>query len=358
MRPGIQLTNSLSWESIAKAGFSYVEIPFESWKNNAWEMKKNGGLEISGWTCLLESLTKGKLQEVLSAVKTHGGDYLVLETAGCKEDRFLSLIEECHDDIIAGGVTILLENGMLGDDANGYIHGPYSEGKRLADLVKEGHRICGEDRIGVCFNVGYANLLSQNLRTQLSYCRHCLYMVHFNDNDGFRNDKQMPYTFTKGRGDLTTDWYGIIGQLIRMHFSGWAIFDTTGLFYRCPIELHENALALLRQIICTWEEELAFEEKVLAQPGRQRILFGAGKMAENYMDEFGEKYPPAFLVDNGEHRWGETFHDLPICSPEKILEVPEEERTVLICCAFYDEIGRQLQEMGVSYHEYMDHYYL
>jgi hypothetical protein len=46
-------------------------------------------------------------------------------------------------------------------------------------------------------------------------------------------------------------------------------------------------------------------EKALALRG-QIVLFGAGRMFENYMSCYGKKYPPAFAVDNNAALWGNT----------------------------------------------------
>ena len=83
-----------------------------------------------------------------------------------------------------------------------------------------------------------------------------------------------------------------------------------------------------------------------------------GRMALNYMQNWGDKYPPAFLVDNnseihGQERWG-----IPVKSPDEILKVPESERNVWICNMYYDAIGAQLDSMGVEYRCYWDHYYM
>ena len=183
-------------------------------------------------------------------------------------------------------------------------------------------------------------------------------MIHANDNGGMKNDRQMPYTFTKGRGELVTDWYHIIGQLIRMDFQGWMIFDTIGLFGRCPEKLQTQFIRLLRGLVTEWESQYTFAERVLNQPDKKLILFGAGKMLGEYMRVFGEQYPPYFAVDNGSARWNTEILGVPVKNPQEILAVPEEERNVVICCMYYDAIGTQLREMGITYNEFQDRYFV
>lgn len=84
--------------------------------------------------------------------------------------------------------------------------------------------------------------------------------------------------------------------------------------------------------------------------GKKIILFGAGLMYEDYMKKYGNKYRPAFLVDNDESKWGRFRRGIEICNPEAILEIPEEKRKIIICSYYYKEISKQLEDMGV--HDY------
>lgn len=84
--------------------------------------------------------------------------------------------------------------------------------------------------------------------------------------------------------------------------------------------------------------------------GRKIILFGAGLMFEDYMKKYGDKYRPAFLVDNDENKWGRSRMGIPIRNPEDILKVPERDRRLIICSYYYREISEQLDKMGI--HDY------
>ncbi|MFR2694472.1 MAG: hypothetical protein ACLTBV_31625 [Enterocloster bolteae] len=54
---------------------------------------------------------------------------------------------------------------------------------------------------------------------------------------GITSQCQMPYTFTRGRGELSTDWYGIIGALAMCGFKGAVVYDIAGLFEVSPARL-------------------------------------------------------------------------------------------------------------------------
>lgn len=90
--------------------------------------------------------------------------------------------------------------------------------------------------------------------------------------------------------------------------------------------------------------------------GKKIILFGSGKMFEDYMQKWGARYRPAFLVDNDENKWGRRRMGLEIKSPKSIFEVPEKERRLIICSFYYKEIQKQLEDMGINdYRIYVQH---
>ena len=90
--------------------------------------------------------------------------------------------------------------------------------------------------------------------------------------------------------------------------------------------------------------------------GKKIILFGAGMMFEDYMQKYGSKYRPDFLVDNDSDKWGRFRKGIKICSPQKILEIPKEKRRLIICSFYYKEISKQLDEMGIlDYKVYVQH---
>lgn len=90
--------------------------------------------------------------------------------------------------------------------------------------------------------------------------------------------------------------------------------------------------------------------------GKKIILFGAGMMFEDYMKKYGGKYRPVFLVDNDSDKWGRFRMGIEICSPKKLLELPKEKYKLIVCSFYYKEIGKQLEEMGITdYKVYVQH---
>lgn len=88
---------------------------------------------------------------------------------------------------------------------------------------------------------------------------------------------------------------------------------------------------------------------------KQVILFGTGNMARIFCQQNKEILKIQACVDNNPRKWEKSFYGLPVCKPEYLLGIPEEERHIIICNGYYREIGRQLQEMGIEeYFVYVD----
>ena len=69
-------------------------------------------------------------------------------------------------------------------------------------------------------------------------------------------------------------------------------------------------------------------------------------------------YRPDFIVDNNAEKWGQRFMGIPIKPPEEILSLVPDERNVWICNLNYEIIGKQLEDMGIQYKCYWDHYHM
>ncbi len=390
MKSGIEYVDGMDLHGITEAGLKNFEVPFRIFDKEekstqkavqcdgtndfsavAQNIEENGG-NIDGIAVYLSDLTyrsgqyeKTVLKEDASRIFNDAiaaadkyNAYIVIVTENIKEAAVIEqLADECTKNIKASNVRIFIENGYTNDNGRFY-HNDYSDGRRLIELTDKLNLLVSEDKFGICINVGHANLLSINVRDMVRICDKKTGIVHINDNDGKGDYHQMPYTFTTGRGDLSTAWGNIIGDLSKIGFDGRFVFNVNGTFKRTPAKLHKAMAELLDAMYKEWLESCFKTEEYLSAEGKKIILFGAGRMALNYMENWGNKYPPAFLVDNnseiqGQERWG-----IPVKSPAEILNVPKEERNVWICNMYYDSIAAQLDGMGVEYRCYWDHYYM
>ncbi len=351
----VQYHKKLQIDRVGEAGFSYLEVCYSDIRDMEPE---EPGMRVSGMVIRAEELLSEKPAEILQFIQDRGAGYLVLDTRNFAEPDRLDLWMEQNCELLKEKpFPVYLENGYCLTEEGAYQCSPYSELSFLKASVEKYDRLCGEDKFGLCLNVGYANVTGRNIRTFVEETVGMLRLVHVNDNDGFHDDHQMPLTFTTGRGTRSTDIFRLIGALQRNNFRGWIVFDTGGLFERCPQTLQGSFLRLMHRLFEEWEEQMLLEKK-LDLPRKHLILFGTGRMAYNYMCEWAGKYPPSFMVDNDPEKWGQEFYGVPIKKPEAILEIPEDQRNVFICNQYYEAVGRQLTQMGVAWQRYDDNYYM
>lgn len=77
-------------------------------------------------------------------------------------------------------------------------------------------------------------------------------------------------------------------------------------------------------------------------------LFGSGRYARAFLEQFGQQFSVAGIVDNGKSRWGQTLEGIPITSPE-VLREERQPYKVFICIRDFDEVLAQLRKMGVKH---------
>lgn len=347
---------------IYQNGFMWTELPlekieeYEQWKENVVDRSKIPTVE--GITLNGKDINEDMLFYAIIKAEEMGASYVVINT---EEVAFrytiTDVLEKCIDLIMDKDIEIYLENGYVVSKQGTYQYSAFSEIGELKKIAVQFNRICEKECFGISLNVGNANLLVKNLRVMAEEAGELLKLIHANDNDGVSNDHQMPFTFTIGRGTRTTDWYRLIGALVKMKYEGRIVFNVSGVFEKAPAALHNSFISLLAGIVGEWEEQFRMEE-YLNQPEKKLIMFGIGGMAYNYMNNWSEKYRPDFLVDNNPSFWGSQRFGVEVKSPTAILEIPEAERNVWICNMFYDQVGFQLEQMGISYRCYNDNYYM
>lgn len=363
MKLGIQLQEKIgrnsSEEEISASGFEYLELPYELiGEYEVWKEKGGEHLKISGILLKGNELDEDMLFDAVMKGETFNISYLLIQTSGVPDHSALTeIIENCLELITDKEISVLFENSCREDEQGRFLCNSFSDSKALVKMADDYNRICEKELFGTALNVGQANLTGKNLRVMAEEFGKTLQLIHLNDNSGTCDEKQMPFTFTRGRGTRTTDWFRLAGTLVRMRFEGFLVFDAEGLFDQIPPCLYSSFYALMKGIADDFEAQTHLEEK-LDRPDKKLILFGTGAMAYNYMCEWAWKYPPAFFVDNNSSLWGKECYGVPVRPPEAILEIPDNERNVWICNRYYKQIGAQLLNMGISYDCYNDNYYM
>lgn len=95
------------------------------------------------------------------------------------------------------------------------------------------------------------------------------------------------------------------------------------------------------------EYEKLFRNIFKGVENKKVYLFGSGRYAEQFIEQFGQCYDIAGIVDNNEKRWGTNLSGIKIYSPEilKSLKVPVK---VFICIKFFEEVLLQLKQIGIK----------
>ena len=154
-------------------------------------------------------------------------------------------------------------------------------------------------------------------------------------------------------------------------FKGPVVYDIAGLFEVTPACLRPGWYRLLSAVAPEWEGILELEEYLKKTSRAERpeadseeegkagglVLFGAGRMFHNYMEVWGDAYPPSFIVDNNEMLWGGMRENVGIRPPSVLLEDKEHPPFVLICNMYHASIEKQLDAMGIRWRRYDDKYF-
>lgn len=89
--------------------------------------------------------------------------------------------------------------------------------------------------------------------------------------------------------------------------------------------------------------------------GKKIVLFGSGQQAQYFLTHEEEKYRPAYIVDNDAKKWGKMLDGIVIENPKTLLKESGENVSVIIANIYWEEISRQLDEMGIEdYYSYVN----
>lgn len=81
--------------------------------------------------------------------------------------------------------------------------------------------------------------------------------------------------------------------------------------------------------------------------GSKKIyLFGSGRYAEQFIEQFGQYYDIAGIIDNNKERWGDSLSGIKVSSPA-VLKETDTPFKVFICIKFFEDVLAQLKEMEI-----------
>jgi len=105
----------------------------------------------------------------------------------------------------------------------------------------------------------------------------------------------------------------------------------------------------------TIADDVLFEYRLIENKDKAIVIFGAGLIFDDYMNKYGNRFKPLFVVDNNPQKWNTERNGVCIKPPEEILNIPKDNLNLIICSIYYREISKQLEKMGIeTYHVYSE----
>lgn len=91
--------------------------------------------------------------------------------------------------------------------------------------------------------------------------------------------------------------------------------------------------------------------------GKKIYLFGAADSLRIWLERFDLKSQVVCTFDNNSAMWGKKAYDVEVCDPSTLPGMLDENSRVIIVSLWHQEIGRQLEKMGIrDYYVYLDFY--
>lgn len=240
-------------------------------------------------------------------------------------------------------ITILLENQTK--NLGGHlVRGLCSDEVEAAEWIDSLNEAVGKEIFGFNLDVGTCNLCGQNMQEFILTLGQRLKMVTLRDNDGNQNSSMLPFTAVYDRA-FRTNWQNLIYGLRRVDFDGLLVvqMEDTAAVFSTLIRAELIKLSKIVAEYITWQVSI----EALLKKHKSRVLFGAGNMCKGYMECYGDKYPPLFTCDNNKALWNTEYCGLQVKAPEELKNLPED-CAIFICNVYYNEIEKQLQDMGIK----------
>lgn len=92
--------------------------------------------------------------------------------------------------------------------------------------------------------------------------------------------------------------------------------------------------------------------------GKKVYLFGAADSLRIWLEKFGLKDQVVCTFDNDTGKWGQKVFDVTVRDPKELPALIDDCSRVIIVSLWHQEIGRQLEDMGIQdYFVFLDGYY-
>ena len=134
------------------------------------------------------------------------------------------------------GVKICLENMHLIRNAH-KVGGACSNMEEACRYIDALNEEAGEAVFGFCYDVGHANLTSNDVLEDLRTLDQRLFALHIHDNDAMKDLHLVPFASRITKKEWTTDWEGFFQGLREIGYKGAVNFETGGSLIGLPEEL-------------------------------------------------------------------------------------------------------------------------
>ncbi len=172
--------------------------------------------------------------------------FIGTEDAEWKEtEKFIDSIAPCAKKM---GITICIENLYNGRGSH-LTEGPCCDARKAVARIDRINEKYGAEVLGFCFDTGHANLMGIDFEHFITILGKRLKVLHIHDNDGVGDLHQIPFTFSRGRGNSSsTDWDGFIRGLKNIDFDGVLSFETAPALSVFPEIMKQEVLKFIANI--------------------------------------------------------------------------------------------------------------
>lgn len=88
---------------------------------------------------------------------------------------------------------------------------------------------------------------------------------------------------------------------------------------------------------------------------KQVMIFGAGDSLRIWMERYSSGLQVVCAFDNSPAKWGKNYYGVPVCPPDELPKMFNENSRLIIASIYHKEISKQLEEMGIAdYYIFID----
>ncbi len=250
MKIGLQYNTRVTKKEIRDAGIDILGAEYE-------ELFFAGSAKVVRINAA--KLEQAVLDGALENLSISGTEVLVTETIGLKNreevDKFAALLIKCMPGFKDKGLTVCIENGYLPEGEKIY-RGPLADGSALAQFIDDLNDKAGDDMFKAAFNVGCARALKLQIPEHIKALGSRIRVLYISDNDGNKDLRQLPYTFTTVHSINCAEWDAVTEYFNEYPQDVFIIGDLKGTFAVCPAELKSTFLQLAKAVLGEWESRM------------------------------------------------------------------------------------------------------